>query len=256
MKFDYHYTPGVVKKCLNCKSNVDGLKDSAFKKIENISLEYEKKYESISLEERIKKDNKMGLELGKIIEEFLNNGIDVDTYFNKNNLLKSEYEKIKKYVQNYCPDIYNRFVNYRLERIKKAANNVMEALYENPDFNEIDYYAITNIPYKEISDYLKTVNNNAYYTFGIFVKRNPRKDSLNEKSIQMIYDTCDTYQVLRDDGSIVQVEATVEDKKYIVSYLGYINAPITIKNISCGLRRLLNGKLYSESVNLGKRITL
>ena len=61
--------------------------------------------------------------------------------------------------------------------------------------------------------------------------------------------------VAMPDGSVKTIEATLDDKKYVVSYLTDIGAPITAKNISIGLRKYLNN-YYTNDVNLQKRITL
>ena len=170
--------------------------------------------------------------------------------------MKKEYSRILNYVSKYCPDIYERFINYRKERIEKAALMIVDAMKKNDSFTEIDYYAITNIPYIEIKNYLRSVNLDDYIMFNKFIQNNPNQNDLNNNGLKMVYDMGQSISIIESDGSSKIVEPTIEDKKFIVIYLKYIGAPITLKNISIGLKRLLSNNLYTEENNLQKRITL
>ena len=256
MKFKYNYTPYIIKTSLNSKAVMNGIKIESLKKIESILNGYSKAYDDIVREENSDKQQKLGEELGRIITEFLDSNVDIDSYFNQNNLLKKEYSRILNYVSKYCPDVYERFVNYRKERIEKAALMVVDAMKRNDSFTEVDYYAITNIPYIEIKNYLRNVNLDDYIMFNKFVQKNPKQNDLNNNGLKVVYDMRQSVSIIESDGSSKIVEPTIEDKKFIVIYLKYIGAPITLKNISIGLKRLLSNNLYTEENSLQKRITL
>ena len=256
MKFKYNYVPYIIKTILNSKAVMNGIKIDSLKKFESILNGYSKAYDDIVLEKNSDDKQKLGEELGRIITEFLDNNVDIDSYFNQNNLLKKEYSRILNYVSKYCPDIYERFINYRKERIEKAALMIVDAMKKNDSFTEIDYYAITNIPYIEIKNYLRSVNLDDYIMFNKFIQNNPNQNDLNNNGLKMVYDMRQSISIIESDGSSKIVEPTIEDKKFIVIYLKYIGAPITLKNISIGLKRLLSNKLYTEENYLQKRITL
>ena len=133
---------------------------------------------------------------------------------------------------------------------------IVDAMKKNDSFTEIDYYAITNIPYIEIKNYLRSVNLDDYIMFNKFIQNNPNQNDLNNNGLKMVYDMRQSISIIESDGSSKIVEPTIEDKKFIVIYLKYIGAPITLKNISIGLKRLLSNKLYTEENYLQKRITL
>lgn len=256
MKFNYGYTPYIVKESINSSSTQKAIKQEYIDKLNTISKGYSECYEDVVLSKRVDKKEQLGLELGRIITEFLDSNVDIDSYFNQNELLKKEYKRIQGYISKYCPDVYERFVTYRSLRIEKAALMVKKALMNNDSFSEIDYYTITNIPYKEIKKYLQKTDVDASIMFNKFIAANPKLGSLNEKGLRYIYNTSFTFKVVDSVENEKIVEATLDDKKYVISYLKYIGAPITTKNISVGLRRLLNNKLHTENTNLEKRITL
>ena len=256
MKFNYGYTPSIVKDSINSKSTYKVIKKEYIDKLNTISNGYSKCYEDAILGNKVDEKEKLGLELGRIITEFLDSNIEIDSYFNQNELLKKEYKRIQEYVKKYCPDVYDRFINYRETRIKNAALMVKRAIINNSLDTEIDYYSITNIPYIFIKNYLQKNDYNISVLFDMFIKNNPRENSMNAKGLESIYNSVQTFSVTMSDGSNKNIEATLDDKKYIISYLKYIGAPITAKNISVGLRRLLNNNLYTENMSLRKRITL
>ena len=256
MKFNYRYTPKIVNDCISCVYAKKVFKSEILKYLEFLSSEYNKNYDAIVINDKKDEKEKLGLEIGRIITEFLDSNIDIDSYFNQNELLKKEYKRIQEYVKIYCPDVYDRFIDYRETRIKNAALMVKKAIINNTLETEIDYYSITNIPYSFIRNYFGKNDTNMYILFDMFIKKNPRENSINAKGVESIYNSVQTFNVTMSDGSIKNVEATLDDKKYIVSYLKYIGAPVTMKNISVGLRRLLNNNLYTESTSLRKRITL
>ncbi len=256
MKFNYGYTPYIVKDSINGSSTQKAIKPEYIDKLNTILKGYSESYEDVVLSKRVDKKEQLGLELGRIITEFLDSNVDIDSYFNQNELLKKEYKRIQDYISKYCPDVYERFITYRKLRIEKAALIVKNALMNNDSFSEIDYYTITNIPYKEIKRYLQKTDIDASIMFNKFIAANPKVDSLNEKGLRYIYNTSFTFKVVDAAGNEKMVEASRDDKIYVIAYLKYIGAPVTTKNISSGLRRLLNNKLYTEDTNLEKRITL
>lgn len=256
MKFNYGYVPYVIKNSIGCAGTYKVIKQEYIDKLNDLLKGYSKCYEEVILGNKVDEKEKLGLELGRIITEFLDSNVDIDSYFNQNELLRKEYKRIKEYISKYCPDIYERFITYRSLRIEKAALMVKNALINNDSFTEIDYYTITNIPYKEIKRYLQKTDIESCIMFNKFVEANPKLDSLNKKGLSYIYNSSFTFKVVDQARNEKLVEATLDDKEYVISYLKYIGAPITTKNISVGLRRLLNNKLYTENTNLEKRITL
>ena len=256
MKFNYGYVPYVIKESINSKGTYKAIKQEYIDKLNDLLKGYSKCYDDVILGDKVDEKEKLGLELGRIITEFLDSNVDIDSYFNQNELLRKEYKRIKEYISKYCPYVYERFITYRSLRIKKAALMVKNALMNNDSFTEIDYYTITNIPYKEIKSYLQKTDIESCIMFNKFVEANPKLNSLNKKGLSYIYNTSFTFKVVDQARNEKLVEATLDDKEYVISYLKYIGAPITTKNISVGLRRLLNNKLYTENTNLEKRITL
>ena len=256
IKYNYKYTPYNIKECIDSKHAKKGIKKQSLDLLENLYKGYANAYDDIVTEKKCDKDQKLGEELGKIITEFLDSNVDIDSYFNQNDLLKKEYKRIQTYISKYCKDVYERFISYRNDRIKKAALMIVNAIKLNPEFNEIDYYSITNISYNDIKTCLKELNYDYYILFNKFVVNNPKGKDLNQKGLETIYDTFYSFRVIDSNGDEKTVSASLEDKKYAVAYLKYIQAPLTLKNINVALRRLLNNKLYSEENNLQKRITL
>ena len=256
MKDNYKYPPAIIRTSINSTYVKEGIKETSLKEINKTYEGYKKVYDDMGVKKQFEKDQKLGIELGRIITEFLDNNVDVDSYFNQNNLLKNEYKRILKYVDKYCPDVYKRFMNYRQDRIRMATLLVINAMNNNPDFCEIDYYAITNIPYRVIKDYLKKINSSDYYQFSKFVKENKENTALTDIGLKAALSISHVVRVEDKEGNVYMKTATEKDKKYVVAYLRYINAPITSKNIIIALRRLLNNKLYTEENNLQKRITL
>ena len=256
MKFKYKYRPFFIKRCLDSKVIIEAFKPEALEEVQNLLNGYTKAYEDIIFGKKQNKQQIIGEELGKIFEEFLNSNVDIDSYFSQNELLKKEYKRIQEYVSKYCPDIYEKFVNHRKDRIKKAALMVVDIMKKSDNFAEIDYYTITNIPYEEIKNYLRNVNIDDYIMFSIFVKDNPREKSLSDNGLKTVYEMTQSIRVVDSEGCQKMVNPTMKDKQYIITYLKYIGAPVTIKNISIGLRRYLNNNLYTEEKSLEKRITL
>lgn len=255
MKFNYKYTPKIVKESISCVFANKAFKNEVLKNLKSLSSEYEDKYDTIETNNKRNEKEKLGLELGRIITEFLDNNVDIDSYFNHNELLKREYKRIQKYVNKYCPDIYKRFVTYRESRIMDAALMIRKAIINNELNDELDYYSITNIPYRYIRNYLQRMDFEIYVLFDEFIKKNSKNIILTEKGLINVLNSVQTFMVAMPDGSVKTIEATLDDKKYVVSYLTDIGAPITAKNISIGLRKYLNN-CYTNNVNLQKRITL
>lgn len=133
---------------------------------------------------------------------------------------------------------------------------IVNAIKNNPEFTEIDYYSITNISYNEIKACLQEFNYDDSILFNKFAVNNPKGKDLNKAGLKNIYETFYSFKVIDAYGEEKTVSASLEDKKYVVAYLKYINAPLTLKNINVALRRLLNNSLYTEDNNLQKRITL
>lgn len=256
IKHDYNYTPGDIKRCINSKQVKKIIKEDSLKRIINIYNDYKDIFDVMNTQQQIKKTQSLGIELGKIITYFLDNNIDIDSYFNQNNLLKKEYKSIIKYVKNYCPKVYERLVAYRIERITQASELVMQKLNDNDDFSEIDYYAITNISYRIIRDYLKKKDFNSYIKFNKFLNENQQQQLLNDQGLKVFYESSQIFRIEDEFGSVKMIKATIDDKKYIVDYLKSINAPITSKNIYIGLKRLLSNNLNLEENSYQKRITL
>ena len=256
MKFNYKYKPCEIIESINSKYAMNGIRKQSLTLLKNLYNGYVKTYDDILIENKSDKSQKLGEELGRIITEFLDSNVDIDSYFNQNELLKKEYKRIQNYISKYCPEVYERFIDYRNIRIKNAALMVVNAIKNNEEFSELDYYSITNISYNEIKACLKELNYDDYILFNKFAVNNPKGKDLNKKGLDIMYESFYSFKVVDANGEEKTVSASLEDKKYVVTYLKYIKAPVTSKNITIALRRLLNNKLYTKENNLQKRITL
>ena len=256
MKYNYGYIPYTINECISGTYVKNAFKKEQFESVVRLVNDYSKFYDGVKNDKRNDEKTKLGLELGRIITEFLDNDVDIDSYFNQNELLKREYTRIQKYVNKYCPDVYDRFIAYRESRIMNAALMIRKAIINNELNNEIDYYSITNIPYRYIRNYLQRTDSKAFILFDRFIKNNSKSINLTEKGLINVLNSVQTFIVAMPDGSFKTVEATLDDKKLVVSYLNDIGVPITAKNISIGLRRYLNNKECIKNSNLQKRITL
>ena len=256
MKYNYGYIPYTINECISGTYVKNAFKKEQFESVVRLVNDYSKFYDGVKNDKRNDEKTKLGLELGRIITEFLDNDVDIDSYFNQNELLKREYTRIQKYVNKYCPDVYDRFIAYRESRIMNAALMIRKAIINNELNNEIDYYSITNIPHRYIRNYLQGTDSKAFILFDRFIKNNSKSINLTEKGLIDVLNSVQTFIVAMPDGSVKTVEATLDDKKLAVSYLNDIGVPITAKNISIGLRRYLNNKECIKNSNLQKRITL
>ena len=250
MYFVFNYKAGILNANLKRMDKI--LKPKSLNRLEEISSGYSDYIASIQEKEKNKKRNKQIEEISKIIEVLIEDDVNIDVYFNKSPMLKEEFRKIIDFMKKNTPELYSKYLKIKNYKIEEAGLKVAKAIKDNQNFNAIDYFMITNIPYEDIRKFLNQYDFDAYVIFSEFVKTVVDNTVISEKCLGIYYDTDTRFSYKNNDGESIMVKPTKEDKISAVNFLNSIGAPITEVNIDNAIKRFLNSNLDKEKVKFKK----
>ena len=254
IKNDYNYTVKDLKIAMLSNLPKKVLNKSSFSKFNQIYNCYKKYVEDIEKRCLKERKEKQISNIVDLIESLLADNVNIDNYFNQSTILKKEFKKILKFMEENCPELYLRYVNDKTERVKIASNAVVEKLKNNKKFDEVDYYMTTRVSYRDIREYLINVDLNDYILFSEYINSNINQMVLGKNKLDYYCNNKQVITISNADGTLEVFEPTKEEKIAIISFLNSIGAPLTEKNIDCALKKYYKGELNKTNKGQEKKL--
>ena len=254
IKNDYNYTVKDLKIAMLSNLPKKVLNKSSFSKFNQIYNCYKKYVEDIEKRCLKERKEKQISNIVDLIESLLADNVNIDNYFNQSTILKKEFKKILKFMEENCPELYLRYVNDKTERVKIASNAVVEKLKNNKKFDEVDYYMTTRVSYRDIREYLINVDLNDYILFSEYINSNINQMVLGKNKLDYYCNNKQVITISNADGTLEVFEPTKEEKIAIISFLNSIGAPLTAKNIDCALKKYYKGELNKTNKGQEKKL--
>lgn len=250
-------TPNILNKSLSKFKNDENVKNFINKYNKHYS-----KYEN-------KKNNQKCMEHFEYAYGMIKNYLDgeykdLHDYCDKIGTTVSTFQKYVGLMKKSNNSIYNEYVEF--DNVKKQAeleykHNCIDALLsgirngvnENGvirEFDLLDYYSYTNIPFKELKKVAcKYLNSCDLLTLSLFVSKYGNDKIIDNNSINSIFDTKDIlFCEFDNNGNMINpgYEVTTDDKKQILTLLNEKNIPLTVKTYSLMRDRYIQNEILEK----------